>query len=438
MINLLPRAYRGLPREAYVLFFARMVNSLGNFVRPLLTLLLTDRLGMSQAQAGFFVTLASLTYMPGALLSGRLADHFGRKKVFFWSWVLAVVTLVPCAFLGVSPAVVWLLILNAFFSGAGWPVLTAMVTDLTNRENRARVFSLLYLGNNVGFAIGPALAGLLYRRHLPWVYLGDGATTLLALLLVGLFVKETLPDREAIGESQEGSPGETAEEGGTLHALLRRPAVIVFSVALIFYNFVYVQHAFSLPLQMRQSFGADGPRLFGFMMSVNALTVVALTSLVTRITARFSDITNTGLGGVMYAVGFGMILFLRQVPGFVVSTVVWTIGEILVVTNSKAYISNHTPITHRGRFAAVTDIISGAGFSLGPLLMGQLIVRTGLSLVWGLSFGLALVGTLLLAGLDAVTRKTRGASPLPINPRRHFLARLQESGRVGSIILKGF
>jgi MFS family permease len=209
-----------------------MVNSLGNFVRPLLTLLLTERLGMGQAEAGFFVMLASLMYVPGSVISGRLADRVGRKKVFCVFWVLAVLSLVPCAFLGASPAVVWLLILNAFLSGAGWPVLTAMVTDLTNRDNRARVFSLLYFGNNIGFALGPALAGLLYRRHLPWIFLGDGITTLLALLLVMAFVKETLPDPEAVGADPGGSPEERAEEGSTLNALLRRPTLLVFSVAL--------------------------------------------------------------------------------------------------------------------------------------------------------------------------------------------------------------
>jgi MFS family permease len=274
-----------------------------------------------------------------------------------------------------------------------------MVTDVTDRENRSRVFSLLYLGSNVGFAIGPALAGLLYRRHLPWVYLGDVATTLLALLLVMAFVRETLPDRETLGESREGPPGELAEEGGTLRVLLRRPAVIVFSAALALYKFVYVQGYFSLSLQMKQLFGADGPRLFGFVWSVNALTVLVLTSLVARLTARFSDVGNTALGGILYALGFGMIFFLHRVPWFVVSTVIWTIGEILVATNSRAYVSNHTPITHRGRFAAATDIIAGTGYTLGPLLMGQLISRTGLGMVWVVSFALASGGTLLLATL---------------------------------------
>ena len=77
--------YRDLPGGIYVLFFANIVNSLGNFVWPLLTFLLTDKLGMNMAQAGIFVTVATVAYVPGALIGGKLADHLGRKSIFLVS-----------------------------------------------------------------------------------------------------------------------------------------------------------------------------------------------------------------------------------------------------------------------------------------------------------------------------------------------------------------
>ena len=46
VVNQIKR-YRGLPKEIYVLFAARIVNSLGAFVFPLLTLILTEKLGRS-------------------------------------------------------------------------------------------------------------------------------------------------------------------------------------------------------------------------------------------------------------------------------------------------------------------------------------------------------------------------------------------------------
>lgn len=48
------KVYRGLPTAVYAIFLARIVNSLGSFVYPFLTLFLTTKLGMSEAEPGFF------------------------------------------------------------------------------------------------------------------------------------------------------------------------------------------------------------------------------------------------------------------------------------------------------------------------------------------------------------------------------------------------
>lgn len=401
----IPEPYRGLPRSIYVLFFANVVNSLGNFVWPFLTLFLTDKLGMSKAEAGFFVTLSALSWAPGSLLGGKLVDRFGRKRVLVSARILSAMALAPCALLGASPLVPWLLILAGLLHGAADPALSAAVADLTHRGNRQAAFSLLYLGHNLGFALGPTLAGLLYRRHLPWLFLGDALTTVLSMILVVLYVGETLPDRAADDLDEESIPAEErAVEGGLLQALGRRPAVLVFSVVLMVYSFVYVQHGFSLPIRLNELFPANGPALYGLLMSANAVTVVLLTTFVTALTTRFDSTQNIAVGGLTYAVGFGMIHAVRSVPWFLVSTVIWTLGEIMVTTNSSAYLNNHTPRSHRGRFNSVLDIVSGTGWALGPTVMGPVIDRSGVQVVWPLCFALGLVGALMMLALWAADR----------------------------------
>ena len=70
--------YAGLRREVYVLFVGRIVTAMGSFVWPMLTFLLTTKLGFSDGVATLFIATAGLISLPMALLGGRLADRFPR------------------------------------------------------------------------------------------------------------------------------------------------------------------------------------------------------------------------------------------------------------------------------------------------------------------------------------------------------------------------
>jgi len=81
--------YRGLPRSVYVLFFATIVNGMVIFVYPFLALFLTQKLNYSVAQAGLFMFIASLAYIPGTFIGGKLTDQVGRRMVLFVSQTIA-------------------------------------------------------------------------------------------------------------------------------------------------------------------------------------------------------------------------------------------------------------------------------------------------------------------------------------------------------------
>ncbi len=204
-------------------------------------------------------------------------------------------------------------------------------------------------------------------------------TTFLSLTLVAFFVKETIPDRQTIEEScLEIDNNERAEDCGLFIALIRRPTLLTFSFIVMIYSFVYSQANFSLPIYTGQIFGVNGPKFFGMLMSINALTVVLMTAIVIYKTAKLKPVFCISLGGMFYAIGFGMIFYTNQLYQFILSTFIWTIGEILIVTNIGVYIANNTPISHRGRFNAVIPLITGAGFAVSPWLTGKYIQHTGM------------------------------------------------------------
>lgn len=397
--------YKGLPAGIYVIFFSRIVNSVGNLVYPFLSLYLTTKLGLGKADAGLFLTLSSVVYVPAGVIGGKIADHFGRKAMLVGGMAASALCLLPAGFAPTSHLVPWLLVASRFFGSLSDPAYSALIADLTTPDNRKASFSLLYLGHNIGFAVGPMIAGFLFSRNLPLLFIGDAATTLLSVALVALYVQESKrPSDTAEQEGQSELPEmERAETGSVLSVLLRRPVLVISSLLFLVYSLVYAQHIFSLPIQLDALYGAAGALHYGTMMSVNAVTVVALTSVITVLTVRFSPLTNMGLAGLALAVGFGMIYFVHSLPLLILSTVVWTVGEILQTVNSGVIMANNTPSSHRARISAAISIIVGAGWSFGPWLAGLWMQSHSVQSIWPIAFFLALGAAVLMFVLSSAS-----------------------------------
>jgi len=414
----IPRAlsmYVGLPRSIYVLFFARMVNTIGAFVRPFLAIFLTTNLGLNEAYAGFIVTLAIIVYIPGSMLGGFLADSIGRKNIIILFGAAAACSYIPCAFVGNSMIIPGLLILSAFFNSAAEPASSSMVADLTNPGNRKASFSLLYLGINIGFSIGPLIAGFLYTNYIELIFIGDAATSLLSISLVYLFVKESKPDLSCIDidETSEEKP-----ETGSIYKVIRsRPYLFAAAFISILLGFVMSQMGFALPLFTNEVFGtASGPSLFGGLMSVNGIIVVMMTVFLISLTKTLKPIQNMSLAALLYAVGYGMLYYSRTYYLFIASTAIWTMGEIIMATNWGVYIANHTPMSHRGRFNAVLNTMGGTGHAISPLIIGIYIEKFTIYSLWPMLFVVAIVCSLLYYSLNRIeTARRAKEAPVTIN-----------------------
>jgi MFS family permease len=363
-----------------------------------MTLLLTTKGGIGEQQVGYYLLIGSAVQVPGSLYGGKLTDRMGRKKILIIFMGLAAACFIPCAFLIDSETgfryLPWLFILSAFFNSIAWPASGAMMNDLTVPENRQAAFSLLYMGMNAGTAIGSIVAGLLFNNYMKLLFIGDAATTFLSITLLFFLVKETKPSQEELEQMKELRADEKAEEGGLLAAILKRPSLIIFATIDTIYGFVYAQTHFSIPLQTKAVFGeVMGARFFGTFNMINCLEVIFLTTIITLLTRKIRAIYNVSIAGLFFATGFGMLFISKSFWMFALSTIIWTIGEIINATNIGVYIANHTPASHRGRFNSIINIISGTGGAISPYIMGGFIAARGVTNVWPVIFILSIVAS---------------------------------------------
>ncbi len=386
--------YLGLPKSIYIVFIAQIINRFGDFVRPFLTLFLTRNLSLDNATAGAVVMTVTLASVPGAFIGGKLSDQLGRKKAYALFQGLAGVLIFSCAFISNPKMLIFMLVLAAFFNGGVRPMINALVTDILPPEERQRGFSLTYLGINIGVAVGPIVAGFLFNHHLKLLFLGDALTTAIAITLVMVFV-------EVEKAHDTGSSMEDHEEGTLLQALKRRPLVVVFLGLNVLYALTYAQNGFALPITLGNIFADNGPRNFGFLMSINAVTCVSMTVFITHLTRQLKPIQTITLGGLFYAAGFGMITFAHTMPLLIVSTIIWTLGEIMVSICYGVYLANRTPQNFRARFNALSNLSWASGSLLGTYFIGMFMDAVGVKAVWPLISAVALLGS---AGMFALGR----------------------------------
>lgn len=362
------QGYIGLPKEIYILFIAKIINSLGRFIGPLLTLILTKKIGMSSAHAGTFFSISLALQAPCVLLGGKLADTIGRKKVICTFFSLSAVAYLICAMLPHTALLAYALILVSCLQSFSVSAYDAMITDYTSPENRQASFSLLYMGNNIGMSISPVIGGLLFRKHLKLLFIGDALTTLVAVALIICFVKEHEHVRKMIERGQQEQIRQSV-----IRVLLESPMLIIFSVILSLYSFVYMQYAFGIPLGADKIFGKNGPGLYGMITSINCVTVIFFTPFLVHLTQKMRVKKIISIGGFCYGACFLVLAGSKDLQGYIIGILLLTAGEILCETNIGTFIASNAKETHLGRINSVIALIRDAGGTVSPVVVGRLL-----------------------------------------------------------------
>jgi len=396
------------------IFFLQIVNRMGDFVVPFLTLILTQVQGFSPAVAGLVVTLSSALSTVGGLVAGRLGDRRGRRDTLVVFLGISGLLLGGAGFAPAHLVSAAAMVASGFFLGAMRPLLGALVADLSTPETRRAAFSLSYLGINIGVAVGPLLAGWLFNHALNWLFWLDALSTAAALLILIRFVPRTTGEAPAPspGEATSSSPAPSSSPSApsALGALLRHPILVPLCLLTLAYNLVYAQLVFSLSLQLVDQFGPGGAATFGLVWAVNALVVVAATPILLPATHRWTNLASMALGMVFLTLGLAAYLGRPDLPLIVVSTVLWSLGEVLFSIHWGDLVASHSPPELRARFQAYVGFATGLGFVVAPTVGGLVAQTLGLVGVWALG-----TGTVALTGVGFLLLDRRARRLAPVN-----------------------
>ena len=391
--------YKNLSKEIYILFFGRIVTSMGSLIWPLLTLILKNKLGYSATTIATLTMAMSILQFPMMLLGVKLADTLNRKWIIVICDLVTVTAYIICGILPLSNFSIALFYLAGVFATIEGPSYDALVADLSDSESREKAYSLQYLGMNLGLVLSPTIGGLLFENYLWLAFILTGLATLSSTILILLFIKRLSVEKKNISAYEEKRENESV-----FRILRERKALILYALVCGFGGIVYAQFNYLLPLNMENLYGAKGATLFGMLTSTNALVVIIATPLITTFMSRLMDVRKIFVGESLIVLGLFGYRFVQGAIGlYFILMIIFTIGEVFNTLGHQPYMTRRIPSTHWGRVNSFVNTVSGFCSGVGNILIGKIVDTSGYDVAWfvvGIIGAVAITLIVLLNLLD--------------------------------------
>jgi MFS family permease len=303
------------------------------------------------------------------MLGGHLADRIGRRNTIAVSMFGSAVMMVALSQARGYATILTTTLLAGAAAELYRPAAMALIGDLVTPEQRVTAFGMYRFAVNLGFAAGPATAGLLANRSFLYVFLGDALTS----LVYGFIALIALPH----GLRSRGTE-ESAGEGALSHALRNR-AFVLFLVASLCTTWIEFQTHSTLPLYIESK--GHSTAVYGMLMSINGLLIVLFELAITAWTQRFPPQPVIALGYALSGIGFALTGLAESVYALAATVVVWTAGEMIWAPVTGAYVTGLAPERYRGRYNGLWVLTWSIGMLLGPWV-GTLLFQREPSLLW--------------------------------------------------------
>ncbi|WP_276259868.1 MFS transporter [Haloglomus litoreum] len=316
------------------------------------------KFGVSEANAGLFITLYAL---PGILLApviGSLADRIGRRDVLVGSLVLFGSAGTAIAFTSEFTVALALRVLQGFAAGSILSALAMTVVGdrYTGRRHDA-VMGVTSAMLSLGTAAYPVLGGILAARA--W-----NAPFLLYAL--------TLPVAGFVFVALDGGSTDTGGDGGYLREALRlvpaRQATILYGVMFASFTLIFGGIYTALPFYLTAATWGFSPTMVGLTTSA----VLLMTGLVSTQNGRLATMASTttlltaGFG--LYAISLLGVAVATTTPTLVGALLVFGIGGGLVTPTLFAGLSSLAPDRVRGGVMSLQTTTIGISQATGPAI----------------------------------------------------------------------
>ncbi|MDW3626957.1 MAG: MFS transporter [Nitrososphaeraceae archaeon] len=395
----------------YPLLLINFIGTLGfSIVLPFLVFLVID-FGGNAIVYGILAAIYPAFQLIGAPILGRWSDIYGRKKVLLIShggtlvgWIIflfalflpnenlfSINSLLVGTFVITLPLVI-LFIARALdgITGGNVSVANAYLADVSSDINRSKNFGKMAISSNLGFIVGPAIAGILgatiYKEILP--VLAALFLSLVTLIVIGFSLKESKPSAGVIQVPVKGNIGKVfAQECKECYKIinpkklrfldifkLTHISFLLFLYFLIFLGFSIFYTSFPIHAVLGLKWSITEMGIFYAVLS--GIMILVQGPILRKALQKFSENKLVIIGSLVLGINF--IFFLsNNILLIYTAAVLFAIGNGLMWPSLLSILAKKAGTVHQGAVQGVASSFASLASIIGLTIGGVLYSAIG-------------------------------------------------------------
>ena len=381
-----------------------------SIVLPFLVFLVVD-FGGNSVIYGILSSIYPAFQLIGAPILGRWSDTLGRKKVLLIStagtligWIIFLFALympkfdlidIDTALIGAFTLSLPLVVLFAAraidgLTGGNVSVANAYIADLSNDKTRSKNFGKMAISSNLGFIVGPALAGILggtiYGNILP--VLIAIFVSFVALIAIWILLKESNKLTKEIPPIQKNSVQraysyECKDCFNPLNPdklkfkdIFKLKNIPLF-MALYFFIFLGFNIFYtSFPIHAVSSLKWTITEMGIFYAILSGLMILVQGPILKKASQIFSEGNLIIIGSFILGVNF-ILFFSNSIILIYLATILFAVGNGLMWPSFMSILSKFAGKLHQGAVQGVASSIGSLASIIGLILGGFLYNSIG-------------------------------------------------------------
>ncbi len=366
------------PRFAIPILFAVVFIDLVGFgILAPLTPFYVERLGARPELITLIIAAHPLSQSLAMPLWGSMSDRRGRRPVLLASMLGHAAAYVLLAYANS----LWLLLLARVLSGATSANLStayAYIADVTSPEERAGAMGRVSSAFGLGFAIGPALGGLLAGgttmsdANLVRPALAAALFSFSAFLAIFAF----LPETRQLAPASAPRAADTSLLG-ELGRIAGRPAIKqMLLLAILVLVFMAARESI-FPLWANHEHGLNARTLGGMLAWTGGLIALVQFFGIGWLAQRFGELNLVKSAIVCLMAGWLGLTLAHSVPTILLAMTVGSFGTAFFQTSMQSLLSKRAGLAERGAVLGVYQSSSAMARFVGQAGAGTLYGQLG-------------------------------------------------------------